>query len=283
MTQREDHAFHDIRPDLATGVPMQGGRGQRARGASQFDIRSFYAGLVPTLAGRAGVPFRLVGGVQHSRSVETFVDLLLKETDDRCEEQLYALAAESQDPQEVADEVLAPAARLLGDYWRMDICDFMQVTVGMARLHRLFWNLTGMYPALEPCRPGRTALLTPLPPEQHGFGLVVVEDALRRAGWQVDCCGVGEEDAFFELLASNAYTMVGVSVSGSAIARGLPAFIRKSRKTSRNASARFMLGGSLFVDKPELADGAGADDLALDASSAVMVAEAAAAAVELMC
>lgn len=279
MTQRDDYQHLRTWPD--TGVPVSRRGGYSGRGEAPIDMRSLRG--VAALARRGGTHARLPRDLRPSGRVEAFVTLLLNENDDGCADYLFAMAERSQDPQEVARELLGPAARLVGDYWRMDVCDFMQVTVVMARVQRLFWGLTGMYPALAPCRPARTALLTPLPPEQHGFGLLVVEDALRRAGWQVDCCGVGEEEAYFDLIGSNSYALVGISVSGAAAASHLPAFMRKSRKISRNASARILVGGGLFVEKPELARDAGADCLALDAASAVRMAEAAVAAVGMTC
>jgi methanogenic corrinoid protein MtbC1 len=236
-----------------------------------IDIIALCETVVPALSGRRGIPPAELG------RVEAFLELLIDEEDDGFEKFLLEASAESADPQAMVTDLLAPAACLLGDYWRMDVCDFMKVTVVMARIQRLFWTLTSLYPPLAVQRTGRTALLSPAPQEQHGFGLVVVEDALRRAGWQVDRCCVDEEDMFFELLAANDYAVVGLSLSGTAKSPGLASFIRKTRRKSRSASARILVGGSVFVEKPDLAYEAGADLLALDALSAVNVAEAAAA------
>jgi MerR family transcriptional regulator, light-induced transcriptional regulator len=214
-----------------------------------------------------------------SQRVEEFLALLLDEDDDGFDEFLFAFAARSRDPQQVAASLLGPAARLLGDYWRMDVCDFMKVTVVMSRIQRLFWRLAGLYPPRARLRHGRTALLTPGPAEQHNFGLAVVEDGLRRAGWQVDCCGVDELEAYYDLVASNSYTLVGVSVSGNALASDLPRLIGKTRRRSRNPQTRIMVGGNLFLEHPEFALEAGSDFLALDAASAVSIAETAAASV----
>lgn len=234
--------------------------------------------VVPALLKRNADAGRFVEEEAAAPCVRTFLSLLIDEDGDGGENYLFRNAERSGDPQAAALELLGPAARLLGDYWRMDICDFMKVTVVMTRIQRLFWSLISLYP--PELRPGlgRSALLAPMPDEQHNFGLTVVEDALRRAGWHVDCCGVEEEAAFFDLLGENEYAIVGISLSGLALSPGLSGFIRQARRKSRNKSLRVMAGGSLFVEKPQLAFDAGSDFLALDALSAVNVAESAAAA-----
>lgn len=262
--------------DAMTAFFASEGR-REAPATSSIDVAGLCGTVVPALVTRRTArPSRLPPALLPR--VEAFLTQLIDEDDDGCDAFIMEQAALTGDPQDVASAYLGPAARLLGDYWRMDVCDFMKVTVVMARIQRLFWRLVSLYPPHASARADRSALLCPMPEEQHSFGLAVVEDALRRAGWHVDHCGVDEEETYWELLGANAYAFVGVTASGTALASALPRFIRKSRKKSLNSSVRIVLGGSLFVEKPGLAYEAGADFLALDAPSAVHVAEAAASA-----
>jgi methanogenic corrinoid protein MtbC1 len=246
-----------------------------------IDVAALCRAIFPVLAER-GSRVRAQSRVRlvEPAMIEEFLGLLIDEDDDAFERFLLERAADSADPQAVVEELLGPVARLVGDYWRMDVCDFMKVTVVMSRIQRLFWTVSSLYPPIRRPTPGRSVLLTPMPGEQHGFGLMVVEDALQRAGWHVDRCCSDEEDAYFDLLERNDYVVVGISLSGLALAHSLPAFIRRTRKKSRNASVSVMVGGSLFVEKPDLAFAAGADYLALDGLTAIGVAEAAAASLD---
>jgi methanogenic corrinoid protein MtbC1 len=277
MTERNRIQNHHIGVHPASVAPARTAEfGSRSGGAS-VDISQLCGSLLPRLAlGNTALAERKPR-VDIRSPVERFVTLLLDEDDPRTEQRLFEAATNAGDPQGTAERLLGPAARLLGDYWRMDICDFMKVTVAMTRLQRLFWMLTMSAPPRPEPRAGRTILLAPLPEEQHNFGLSIVEDALLRAGWQVDCCGIDENDTFFELLSSNRYAVVGISLGGSALAGRLPSFVKEIRRRSRNTGAGILVGGSILVEKPGLASHAGADFLAVDASSAVRVAEAAVA------
>ncbi len=81
--------------------------------------------------------------------------------------------------------LLAPAARELGLLWEEDECDFMQVTVGLCRLHHLLRELSPEFQGDNSVqRVDRNILLAPLPGEQHTFGITIVAQFLRKAVWQ---------------------------------------------------------------------------------------------------
>ncbi len=260
-------------------VPVGRGHGERRSHGAELDVSERLAAtlrenVVPMLVGRnaQGRPQRRGGVSSRSPAIDDFTRLLLDENSSRCEDVLEGFVSLDGDPQAATEELLAPAARLVGEYWRMDICDFMQVTVVMTRIQRLFWRLATEYPAVGAVRPGRTALLAPTPGEQHSFGLSIVEDALRRDGWHVDCCGCGDGPDLFRLAESGHYALVGLSLSGSALLPELASAIARLKSSMRNKSATILVGGPIFVDKPELALEVGADSLALNARHAVAIA-----------
>ncbi len=102
--------------------------------------------------------------------------------------------------------LLAPAARELGLMWEADECDFMQVTVGLCRLHHLLRELTAAFrfESVEP-KIERNILLAPAPGDQHTFGITLVAQFLRQAGWQVWSEFSGSTD---EASGGRAYALV---------------------------------------------------------------------------
>lgn len=210
----------------------------------------------------------------HRNRIARFVEQLFDEESDECDTMVDAMIAECGDPQKVVERLFDPAARIIGDNWCADECDFVKVTIAMSRIQRLFRRLTAEHPPVAAPDMTRCALLTPAPGEQHMFGLCVVEDAFRRGGWEVDCCDCDEAANMFRLVASNSYRIIGVSVSADRHLPDLVSIVRKLRSKSRNKSVVLMAGGSLVMQNPQGAVNAGFDLLAVDASSAVALAEA---------
>lgn len=83
-------------------------------------------------------------------------------------------------------DLLGPVARRLGQLWEEDRCDFTQVTVGVWQLRQILRDLTPDFVgSAAAATPPRRALLMAVPGEQHTFGVVMVADFFRRAGWLV--------------------------------------------------------------------------------------------------
>ena len=83
-------------------------------------------------------------------------------------------------------DLLAPAARVLGDFWDNDVCDFVDVT--MAHVAAAAGDSRARQPRPLPqraqTRADRRVLFTVPPGDQHSLGLVMIEDFFRRAGWR---------------------------------------------------------------------------------------------------
>lgn len=71
-------------------------------------------------------------------------------------------------------ELLEPTACHLGEMWDRDDCDFIDVTLGVARLQKLLaiFNESHNLPKLEA---RRHVLMALAPSEQHRFGLTMVQ------------------------------------------------------------------------------------------------------------
>jgi methanogenic corrinoid protein MtbC1 len=171
-------------------------------------------------------------------------------------------------------ELLAPAARELGLMWEEDECDFMQVTVGLCRLHQLLRELSAEFRCEEPENAlERRILLAPCPGDQHTFGLSLVAQFLRRAGWDVWHEFPGTSAEILDLVRDNWFAVVGLSLGSESRLDDVAAIIRAIRRASRNRTVGVMVGGPILLAKPELVAQVGADATAADGPQAVLRAE----------
>lgn len=172
--------------------------------------------------------------------------------------------------------LLAPAARRLGVLWERDECDFMQVTLGLGRLHQLLQRFGHAVPEASPAATrghGRRALLVTVPGEDHTFGMLMVSQHLRQEGWEVWNEFPDTLDEMYALVAAQPYALVGLSCSSTEQAESLGPIIRQLRRVSSHRSVGVMVGGVPFMQSPELATRVGADATASDGHEAARRAE----------
>jgi methanogenic corrinoid protein MtbC1 len=168
-------------------------------------------------------------------------------------------------PQAVMIEDLAPAARRLGRLWDDDICDIVDVSLGLGALHSLLRDIapTESAPATAP-----SILILLAPGETHGFGALMVESFFRSAGWRT---ARSDETRFLVALRREWHDAVGFSVSCDRYVDSLERAVVEARAASRNSRLKVLVGGAIFGDKPELADKIGADLFAADAEAAINI------------
>ena len=171
-------------------------------------------------------------------------------------------------------ELLVPTARLLGEMWNADYCDFTDVTIGLWRLQQLLHNLSPAFlNDAQPRNADRRLLLVPEPGEQHTFGLIMVSEFFRRAGWDVWDEPLESREALLDLVRREAFSVVGLSVGYDARLDSLKETIRLVRQQSRNRDVKVMVGGALFVEQPDRVALVGADSTASDGREAIREAE----------
>jgi len=171
--------------------------------------------------------------------------------------------------------LLAPAARVLGVCWEKDVSDFTEVTIGLRCLHAVCHALEPRFaPIGLASRPGRSILLAPAPGEQHGFGLVMVDQFFRRAGWETWMNGGADSEALIAMVAERHFGLVGFSIGGETHIEKLAILIADIRRASRNADVGILVGGALLLQEPMLVKRLGADATARDAEEAILQAEA---------
>lgn len=182
--------------------------------------------------------------------------------------------------QSVYLDLLAPAARRLGQMWEDDDCDFTDVTVGLFQLQHALRAMGAAFGTdTATGADARRILLVPLPREQHTFGLSMVADFFRRAGWNA-WSGALDSDAELAAMVKDAwFDVVGFSLACDEQLEQARRAIHLVRRHSRNPDLVVMVGGPSFIDHPELAGSVGADGTATDGLQAVDQAAVLAAAV----
>lgn len=170
-------------------------------------------------------------------------------------------------------DLLAPAARMLGEFWENDRCDFVDVTMGLWRLQEVVHEIACRVPIERlHAAGGRRALFASMPGDQHNFGTVVVDELFRRDGWLTDRVSEAETSDLLKRVATDWYDMIGLTISCDCHIGALPSVIVGLRSVSRNPRVCVMVGGRVFSADPGLAVTVGADGTARDARLALDVA-----------
>jgi methanogenic corrinoid protein MtbC1 len=171
-------------------------------------------------------------------------------------------------------DLLAPAARHLGELWTADVCDFTQVTIGLGRLQNLLHELSPTFQADGSQRSnGLRVLLVPAPGDQHTFGLSMVAEFFRRAGWDVWGQTPMSRRDLLDAVRSEWFALVGLSVSCGTRLEALSSCVRAVRRVSRNRRLGILVGGPAFTEEPALASLVGADATAADGRGAAAQAQ----------
>ena len=170
--------------------------------------------------------------------------------------------------------LLTPVARNLGAMWEEDLCDFVQVTTSLSRLHHVLNGLSAPFQD-DPLRMARRhrVMLVPGPGDNHSFGLSMVASFFQRAGWS-GWTGVPESPAdLIRRVHAESFAVIGFSVGCGRRLEALSSAIRSVRRASMNPDIRIMVGGPVFALHPELVAMVGADATAVDGRQAVLQAQ----------
>jgi methanogenic corrinoid protein MtbC1 len=206
--------------------------------------------------------------------VRSFARLVIGHDDSVISAALAAFRLRGVTVESIYLELLAPAARHLGDLWDDDLCDFAEVTVGLGRLQQVMRELSPAFGSeVDHPADGRRALLVPAPGEQHTFGLSMVAEFFRRAGWEVVGGVGGPEMDPVEMVREEWFDVIGVSVGNEARLDWLRSGIADVRRASRNRAIGVMVGGPVFNLNPGYVSEVGADVTASDGRQAPVLAE----------
>lgn len=229
------------------------------------------------LAHRAGpVPPSVAAAVGRELSdeqVEEFVRLVRAPTEGGIDQFVRDLVDRGVTAEAVYLDLLGPAARRLGTLWDTDACDFMEVTLAMGRIQRVLRSMSRLLLGDADPTPRKGAvLLSALPGEQHTLGLFMVAEFFVREGWAVNVGAPLSALDLRQMLADQWFDVLGFSLSCDSHLLQVGKEVRAARKASRNRKLRVLVGGRLFVERPELVEAVGADASATDAREAPQVA-----------
>jgi methanogenic corrinoid protein MtbC1 len=170
--------------------------------------------------------------------------------------------------------LMTQAARRLGTMWDEDEINFTVVTTAVWRMQQILHTMSSVFvnTAQTPAN-NRRILLVPAIGDQHSFGLSMVSEYFRKAGWDVTCELVSCNDDIAALVRGSWFDVIGFSVGGEHQLAALSTTIRTTRRASRNLKLGVMVGGPVFVADPGLAVDVGADMTAADAAQATHAAE----------
>lgn len=205
---------------------------------------------------------------------DLFMQTLLHGDTQGVEDAADALIARGVPVEAVFVDLMASSARKLGEMWEADIVDFSEVTVGLCRLHEVLRHKSiASESKLERDLAARKSiLLANAAANQHVFGLVMVAEFFRRAGWAVWCEPSVDPAGLSKLVATTHFDVIGLSAATDSAKQDVAAAIRHFRSKSRNPEVKFLVGGQLFVRSPELVHEVGADATAGDAHAAPHIA-----------
>ena len=198
--------------------------------------------------------------------VSSFVDALLKGTEADGIRLIETARDQGCGIETIYLDLLAPAARQLGDMWTEDLCDFTDVTIALGQLHKMVHLLQdGFERAPNPTQNGLSVLLTPAPGEQHTLGLSMVADFFQRSGWEVAGGPYAISDDPATLVKKKRYDAIGFSLGASVGFNRLKDCIASVRAVAAPSRICVIVGGPYFIAHPDQAAGVGADLVVHDA------------------
>lgn len=274
----EDAGLEPRSAEVAPWVPGQDLRGLGSRAprrspsrrsrSTSTNGRGHPAGPAPAVpVGRSPAPDRVSG-----LDVEDFLHHLRTEPDPTGV--VDGLLARGVSLDRIYMDLLAPAARRLGDLWEEDRCDYFQVTLLVGRMQGMVHRLGPEFPGRAPggAHPARRVLLAAPGGEQHTLGLVIVGEFFLRGGWSVSMGRPLHAEGCVDRVAAEAFDLVGLSISRDDTLEETRDTIRDIRRESRNRSIRVILGGRVFQGRADTARALGADSWASDGSAALAAA-----------
>lgn len=211
------------------------------------------------------------GGVA-AAEVVSFAHLVLAEDLTVLRQNAEGFIARGVDVDALYFDLFSPTAKLLGSMWEEDLCTFSDVTVGLCRLQQLVYEFSDRIHQ-DDTGAGRTALFALTPGDQHSFGLVLVVEFFRRAGWRTVCAPDASAQDLIDMVKAESFDLIGFSMSDDKWLEPLPGVIASLRSASRNPLVRVIVGGRVFTERPERVAEVGADETAEDARQAVRSAD----------
>ena len=208
-------------------------------------------------------------------SVDTprFADLPMRLEAPNLIEEVDRLLEQGLSVEDVYLDMLAPAARYMGELWEADDCDFVDVTMGLWRLQEVMRELSTRAPAIPSMDNPRSAVFCPIPGDVHHFGAQMIEEVFARAGWQSEVLLKPERRELLDYLAHKPVDLIGLTITRNNPASAIASLIKAIRSVAANPNLSILIGGHMMNQNPHLVEEVGADGTGQDARDALAVAE----------
>lgn len=170
-------------------------------------------------------------------------------------------------------DLLAPAARKLGEMWERDECDFLDVTMGLWRLQEVMREVAARAPVdLAGLALPYSALFSPMPGDHHNFGTLMIEEVFARGGWRSEALVKPERRELLDRLARQPFDLLGLTLARDCPSAALSNLIKAVRNVSANPNIFVLVGGRMINENPGIAVEVGADGTGADALAALELA-----------
>lgn len=137
-------------------------------------------------------------------------------------------------PEGVVRTLFPGVARQLGEWWEADTTSLVDVSIAMCRLHGLLRDDTWRdVKSVLPSPASHSVLLGTFAMDQHTFGLSLLADAFRRAGWRVTFAGGTSAKALHDLLSARQFDALALSASTDISVVAARTMIARCRRASR--------------------------------------------------
>lgn len=201
--------------------------------------------------------------------VAYFADALMSETDTSYKSAISSLVASGVSTDEIHQYYVPAAARFLGELWVADRASFVDVTVGAGRLQSLFRDAGEPGDWLDRSIPLGQSVLMVLPPfEDHSLGGFVAADHMRRHGLWVHMAISLDNWELAQLLRTNRFGMVGITVATWQSVEGTAEIVEYLRKHVSDLPP-IAIGGRAVDDAEAVVKTSGADFAVRSAREAI--------------
>lgn len=155
------------------------------------------------------------GATIQADEIASLAPLALQVEADELLAHVEAVLARGVSVDTVMVDLLAPTARLLGEYWEEDRCDFVDVTMGLWRLHEVVHEIAARAPGdrLIAAEGRHRVLFASMPGDQHSFGTVVIDELFRRNGWKTERMNEVETPDLLRRVGAEWFDMIGLTIS----------------------------------------------------------------------
>lgn len=188
-------------------------------------------------------------------------------------EEVDAFITKGASVETICLDLLAPAARRLGEMWEADECDFLDVTMGLWRLQEVMREVAARSPAvMGGVSLPYSALFSPMPGDNHNFGTLMIEEVFARGGWRSEALVKPERRELLDRLARQPFDLIGLTLARDCPSTALGNLIKAMRNVSANPHIIVLVGGRMINENPGVAIEVGADGTGADALAALELA-----------